>query len=402
MTLYGIDRLKAAKIKMLNSHPFYGSLAVSLPLELEDDSKKPDMTAYTDGLRIVFGKNFLEKQSKEELIFIYGHELTHVVLSHPSRGKHRVGIIWNIAIDYVTNSILVKDNVGVRPKWTLYDEQYENMSAEEIYRKLIKNVDLKSIKFSPDGFPLDDEGIKRLARDLGISEDKLRKMMEEGKHFSDKKMTDKDKEVIESAVARAKNIEKNIGKQSLAINEAVGGIVKTDFDWQSILASYLSRDDVRYSYRHLNRKYVGNDIYLPTKRSDKLKINIALDVSGSISDEELRKFFGDVFSILSMTVNAKEIRLFQVDTEVLYDKEITDGETTAEEIMVRHGSGGTDFTKLFEKLKNEGNTDLLVLFTDGYAEVPKKAPQFPLITVTTSKKLPYGDTIYYGSGENEN
>ena len=393
MTLYGMDRIKAAKISMLLDEPFYGSIASSLELKFDDEM--PYHTAATDGRAIYFDSKFVDEISKQELIFVYGHELLHAVMEHPNRLKGKHPLIWNMATDYVVNSMLRHDRVGNMPSFALYDSKYENKSAEEIYFELMNKVKFLKIALPSDLGNLSKEEIKELADKFGISVKQMEKVLEDAsKKAKDGKSPLKSEEV-KVILKRAREQERQQGKTSAAGQVLVSDIEEAIMPWQSILAQYVIQSKERYSYRRINRKYIASKIILPTHYSEKLSIVVALDVSGSIDEKEIRYFLGEVFSIFDMHIDEKQVRVIQTDTNILYDKVIDSSDIPYEEIKKRYGFGGTDFTELFRVLKQSGNENLTVLFTDGYATVPSEEPEFPLIVVTTDKDLPYGVNIKY-------
>jgi predicted metal-dependent peptidase len=120
---------------------------------------------------------------------------------------------------------------------------------------------------------------------------------------------------------------------------------------------------------------------------------IAVDVSGSIGQVELRAFAGEMSGILSeMTPRST--------TVVWFDAAVQRVDTIADAGELDHitkdilGGGGTDFRPVFDWVRNEGAPcDTLVVLTDGYGTPPASAPAYPVIWVTTGREQPWGQNI---------
>lgn len=66
-------------------------------------------TAATDGKRYYWNPKFVLKQSKIGLRIICGHEAWHAIYMHPQRRGSRLPKLWNIAVDYIVNGMVMDD-----------------------------------------------------------------------------------------------------------------------------------------------------------------------------------------------------------------------------------------------------------------------------------------------------
>jgi len=98
------DQLIQARIDLLCDHPFYGSLALHLPLT--EMSKQmiamvkamgSEPTFCTDYKRIYYNPEFAEECSREDKQFIICHELLHNAFLHNIRQGNRQQKRWNFA-----------------------------------------------------------------------------------------------------------------------------------------------------------------------------------------------------------------------------------------------------------------------------------------------------------------
>ncbi|AHF06068.1 vWA domain-containing protein [Desulfitobacterium metallireducens] len=97
-------------------------------------------------------------------------------------------------------------------------------------------------------------------------------------------------------------------------------------------------------------------------RSHKAKILVALDISGSISDEEFNQAIKEVLAIVKNYNH--EIMIIECDTEIRRVYKVKSVKDIKDRINMR---GGTQFTPVFE-YANQNKVNLLIYFTDGQGE----------------------------------
>jgi len=136
-------RLSKAKTSLILEHPFVGSIAMRMPFELS----KQIPTAATNGKRVVFNPDFIDKLSDEEMKFLVAHECFHPMLEHNFRRGERQARKWNMAADYVINQLLVDEGIGKMPSVGLLDRNIHNSgggTSEGIYNILPERVESSS------------------------------------------------------------------------------------------------------------------------------------------------------------------------------------------------------------------------------------------------------------------
>ena len=89
---------------------------------------------------------------------------------------------------------------------------------------------------------------------------------------------------------------------------------------------------------------------------------MALDTSGSISDEEFKQAIKEVLNIVKNYNH--EITIIECDNEIRRSYKVKNVKDIKERINIR---GGTKFTPVFE-YANKNKVNLLVYFTDGKGE----------------------------------
>lgn len=105
-----------------------------------------------------------------------------------------------------------------------------------------------------------------------------------------------------------------------------------------------------------------------SKRNFTTKILIAVDTSGSMSNDDLQLAFGFIKNFFKYGI--ARIDVIQFDTQI-YPKSLVELSKAPKEFNIT-GRGGTDFNEVFEYSQEKNPTyDGVIIFTDGYAAVPK-------------------------------
>jgi predicted metal-dependent peptidase len=101
------------------------------------------------------------------------------------------------------------------------------------------------------------------------------------------------------------------------------------------------------------------------------RLLIAVDVSGSISDKEVQIFYSVIHRFFKYGIQSLDV--LQFDTEV---KEPLLTMQKAKKSVVIQGRGGTNFQPVIDFFENaHRGYDGLIVFTDGWASVPKMSPR---------------------------
>lgn len=150
--------------------------------------------------------------------------------------------------------------------------------------------------------------------------------------------------------------------------------------WQNILRQFvakLSCCELHNTKRKVSRRF-GTRPGIRLKQ--KLKLAVALDVSGSIGEDEYKTFLNEIFAIAK---HVGEIEVIEWDTAVQGNYKIKGYKPN----ITRHGSGGTDPREAIKWVNDRKNKmDGVIFFTDGYLYVNdlKETIRVPSLWVITS------------------
>lgn len=367
-------RLAKAKTSLILEHPFVGSIALNMPFEFTDQVP----TAATDGKRVIFNPEFVEKLTDDELKFLVAHECFHPMLEHNFRRDQRDPKKWNQAADYVINQLLTDEGIGRMPDCGLLNRSIYKAgggTSEGIFGILPDSEDGDG-----DG---DGDGSGYNGTDLDECMD------------ADGSPADKEQQAAEWRVktAQAAQAAKMMGKMSENMQRVVDDVLQPKVDWRDVLQRFMVRakTDTR-SFARPNRRFISQDLYMPNVSGETLgDIAVAIDCSGSVSPDELNQF-------------ASELRVIQEDHKprtlhvVYFDHDICHHDCFTPEDTLEinpHGGGGTRFSPVFAHLQEQGIEPAACVFlTDLCCDDFGSDPGYPVLWVSDhGSEAPFGEVV---------
>lgn len=322
-------------------------------------------TAATDGSSIRMNPDFFMSLLPDERIFLIVHEAMHVALLHMLRLADREHRKWNKACDHYINLMLIERGFKM-PQNGLADSKYKGLSSDEIYALLPDPPpdDSFTLDLEPNIAPVDS-----ITQDI--------------------------QDILIRAAMQSKMHGDAPGSIPGDIEIFLNKLLNPKLPWQRILQKYiqnLSKHD--YSWRKPNRRFFPNH-YLPSMFSEKLMdIAIAIDSSGSVSDDDFRVFVSETHGILKM-MKPDKITLIQFDKVI---KSVDNIGSIRDLMNVKFiGRGGTRIEPVMEWAK-ENQPKLLLVFTDGefnFYNTGYKTNTVFLIHNNPRFESPYGKVINY-------
>ena len=365
-----IDKLVTARIALLLKQPFFGNLATRLKIINADDWCP---TAATDGRHFYFNTKFIDSLTPKETEFLFGHEVLHCVFDHfQSRAGTRDSAIWNIAADYAVNQILKDSNVGEMPKDDkgkdkgFQDDKYKDWAAEAIYEEIYKKAKKDGKNFLEQLGKLLDEHIdwdKDSQSNKG--KDNKDKTKDAPKYSKEELKKIKD-EMKEAMVSAAQSV--GAGNIPGAIQRMINELTEPKMNWREIIQQQIvSTMKSDYTFMKPSRRSWHMDAVLPGMiNTDKIDICLALDASGSISEEQCKEFLSEVKGIMDQYKDFS-IHLWSFDTKVFNPQVFTPDNMDEIEDYTLGAGGGTEFECNWEYMKDEGiEPKKFIMFTDGW------------------------------------
>ena len=357
-----IDKLTTARVGLLLKAPFFGNMATRMQLV---DASEWCPTAATNGRNFYYNKKFIEKLSVKKLEFLFGHEILHCVFDHFGRLGSRDPQIANIAQDFAVNQILVDERIGdkITEVKICLDNKYRGMAWEEIYDDIMKNV--KTIDLAQLGELL-DEHIKE-QESAGAGDGKEGKDGKGGPGSLTKEEAQAIRDEIKNAMIQSAAAA-GAGKTPAGIMRMIKSMTEPKMNWRDLIRQEIQsivRND--FSFQRFNRKSAHSGAVLPGMREDvTIDVAIAIDMSGSIGEEDATVFLSEIKGIMDQYVDFK-INLWCFDTDIYNHQEITHDNSDELLSYQPQGGGGTSFEANWEYMKDIGvQPRKFIMFTDGY------------------------------------
>ena len=406
MTEYsGVNELvENAMVELVLDFPIFANLLARIGVKCVDNKGVPAM-AYTDGTGIYINAPFIDycnrnpevttkdgrtinqKVTKKCMMFILCHELMHLLNLTYDRGM-QIGIeskgatadkemmnkhqYWNMATDYEINSLLInnekadgsRNSVGQMPEGCLYESEYRDMTAEEIYEKIYKPLEAGNSSGNGNGEGESNDGNSDPLSGDGnaISIDVHMPILDDATRS----------EVINKIGELLGNC--NNGTGSSAIDRALKIAFKPlPFNWRKALTKYIRgwmKDN--YTWNKPSRAGIANNVILPSAgQTPKLHLAVAVDTSGSISDNELNTMMQHLFTIL------QQFKQFKIDvwccgSDVYPNTFRTFTASNKNELkdFQFESDGGNDMRQNFEFLKKhykgQDKPDVFLILSDFY------------------------------------
>lgn len=389
--------------KIINQVAEKEPLFYSLLSELEPIENKSIPTLGTDGEQLIYNPEFLESLTEKEQCAVVLHEALHCAFQHLWRKGSREDDRWNRAADYAINNT-VNESFPL-PKDSLVDSKYYGMTAEEIYDRLPKGSggDKGKSKGGGKGDGNQQQG--------WCDKDQWAKKESEKRSLADKilgRKKSKSKEEQEQLARKWKDIlEGQMVRNYGSMPESIKRIIEKTYyvpviDWASLVSSLLSDDVNDYTFAIPDRRFLEEDYILPSDYSqDKLKdVVFAYDTSGSISEDDLKAFYGETQNLMKNFTNLQGwAAICDADLHGFHELDTQKG--FADFGFV--GGGGTDFRPVFNKIKNKNmRPKALFYFTDTEGSFPAHSPEYPVFWLVRTHvgqswapKVPFGSLIQF-------
>lgn len=379
-----LERIKKMHVKIMAHKKWCGFGPLVAAGKTSCDTDIP--TAATNGIDKVYNPNFTASLTDEELRFVILHEATHVAYLHLDVWQD----LWkqnpkltNIAADHFVNLSLADADadegfikmpaVGIQP-----NPEYRGLSVKQIYNRLLEDGDGSGGGGGGEG-GIDEhqweEAQGRSAEAQGKLADEVGKLMRQGE------------------IVRRQRSKDGSGTD----HGVFGDLLNPKVDWREVLRQFIQdlctgKDES--SWRKPNRRYLANDVYMPSLQGVHMgPLIIGFDTSGScFGSEYMTRFVSEIRTIIEQ-VQPEKVTVVYWDTEVVGHQDFENG-TFAVANLKPKGGGGTRGNVLFDWVReNNLKPQAIVQFTDGEVGSWGKSDVPTLWCIAGKTKAPWGTTI---------
>ena len=320
------QRTSATVTELLRKQPFFGSLALRLPLRA-DPSRE---TLASDGHEIRYSPRWIADTDAHVIETAMARVVMACALKHHTRRGERDPERWQQASQLVTHALVRDAGFALPPE----AEAWDGLSVEQAYDRLPEpqDGDPGDDGNAPPGggsdagaagpsSPGDDDGESDSSSDSpadGDDEDGdaqdgdgqgdgsdtpashdpsgTGEIMDAGARCGGNGEADEspvdviaEEQAWDEAMHQALNLAKAEGKAPGGVEETVKGAHASMLDWRALLRRYMSDAARRdYSWSLPNRRFIDAGLYLPSIRSEGIDaIAVIVDTSGSLPRQPL-------------------------------------------------------------------------------------------------------------------
>ena len=431
-------RVSACVTALLREQPFFGSLALRLPIRA-DASRE---TVASDGREIRYSPRWIAEAQAHVIETAMARVVLACALKHHTRRGQRDPEHWQRASQLVTHGLLRDAGFTLPPD----AEAWDGISVEQAYDRLPEpdpedddgdcggnvpsgNGGAGAPNTPPETDPGGDDDSSRSDDASGDSNPQDGDNQDTGADAQPSCDPSGTGEVMDApadggqggagpspadiaaeeqawdeAMHQAASLAKAQGRMPGAVEETVRGAHVSTVDWRTLLRRYMTdatKSD--YSWSLPNRRFIDSGLYLPSIRSEGIDtIAVIVDTSGSLAARTLAEFWAEVREIAT-DLQPERVILLQVDAAVQDASEYAAADLP-EEIAIK-GRGGTDFRPGFVWLEEHDIQPGVCLYlTDMLcSSYPETEPPYPTIWVNYAQppgdwnREPWGERIDIGT-----
>lgn len=370
--------ISASRLRLRMQSPFFATLSMFAHYKVTNKIA----TAATDGKTIYYNRAFLNTLTPAQQDGLLLHELLHAALLHGTRRGTREPMLWNIAADIIVNGLIIEDGKFELPPGGLRHVEWEKLSVEEVYELLLTNATMFTLAECDllDDCDGDGDG--------------------DGKNSKQGSLLEADEAALRAhwsnAMQQAAVISRtqNQGKLPAGMERQFQELSESQIDWRTYLWRYLVQTP--NDFQGFDRRFISRGLYIDAIAGESVQVFVAIDTSGSISDEQMTMFISEIKGILGSYPHL-DCQLYYADAEAYGPYSLKPNSA----IPKPEGGGGTSFIPFFENVEATREIHLegvCVYLTDGYGDFPSKAPSLPVLWVVTPGGLnlqdfPFGEAV---------
>ena len=385
--------LKLHAYRLLMDEPFFAALSRKI-------EKREDRSIPTAGVRVcpdtaqfemIYNPDFFASLPEVQIKGVLKHEFYHLIFEHvtsrkPEGVKHQV---WNICADLAINTHLQ----GELPEWACMPggPNFEDMPHGQTAEWYLANFPER-----PEDEEGEGEGSEGGSGEPGEGSGQL------GDHsdWDDANQSAEQQAANQMAKERLKQNMKQAAQEASQSPNGWGSVsgdvkkeiikrLETKVDWRKVLRYFIKtsqRASKSSTIKRINRRYAY--VHPGKKVKRQAKIAIAIDQSGSVSNEMLEQFFGELNSLAKLAA----FTVIPFDTEV-NEKLVYEWKKGQSHKAERVMCGGTCFDAPTEYVNKRGDFDGVIILTDMEAPKPKRCKAQRLwLTDERGARQPYFKT----------
>ena len=345
---------------MEDNENFYGYFLFQMDREIRFDISSATSVNFKGAKYVMYFNPiiFLELNMKQMETTIK-HEILHVISQHLIRAKELKGKYSTLALN-ISMDVVVNQYLDYLPPYSItleyinnkYDMKLEPYKTFEYYlEKVQTELDLQEENDEGEEVDSNENVI------VDFDPERTHDMWEESDEVDEKTLNEFTEKFADSAQK---------GKNPNYIDAMIKSLKNRngELPWNLFLKKLMGTIEAnkKKTVTRRNRRQPSRLDLRGELRGHKAEIAVAIDISGSISDEEFKQAIKEVLAIVKS--HNQEITIIECDKEIRRAYKVKSPRDVQERIAT---GGGTKFSPVFEYANNK-KINLLIYFTDGKGE----------------------------------
>ena len=345
---------------MEDNENFYGYFLFQMEREIRFDISSATSVNFKGAKYVMYFNPiiFLELNMKQMETTIK-HEILHVISQHLIRAKELKGKYSTLALN-ISMDVVVNQYLDYLPPYSItleyinnkYDMKLEPYKTFEYYlEKVQTELDLQEENDEGEEVDSNENVI------VDFDPERTHDMWEESDEVDEKTLNEFTEKFADSAQK---------GKNPNYIDAMIKSLKNRngELPWNLFLKKLMGTIEAnkKKTVTRRNRRQPSRRDLRVELRGHKAEIAVAIDISGSISDEEFKQAIKEVLAIVKS--HNQEITIIECDKEIRRAYKVKSPRDVQERIAT---GGGTKFSPVFEYANNK-KINLLIYFTDGKGE----------------------------------
>lgn len=362
-------RIEQAYKKLLIENPFYGLFLLGMPKIVERSADTACVRKKGIQCELVINPDYWETQDDIQQMNLIQHEVYHIVFQHMFHiSSYKDPSLFNVAADCEVNSYLQGlDNTWLHPSmWNLPDKQGTKFYYEELQQEFPPSSTSESGNNNNESLPSPKDDHSNWKEDFQMCSEAEKQLIKNQINTQ-----------LKAAAEQTLKMRGTIPGELISVISELLKVKPRIFDWKSYFRRMLGSIydvNIKKTRRKESIRFPGAS---GIKHKKKVSILVAVDTSGSVSNDELTEFFSEITYIYKA---GARITILECDSKISAIYEYNgkwDGKV--------HGRGGTNFQPVIDYYrKNRRDYSALVYFTDGECTIPINVPRDVVWVITSS------------------
>lgn len=373
------EKINRIRFEMMMDSPFFGNLLMHLPTIITDKVK----TFATDGENFIVNEKYLNNINDSECKYDLLHSLFHIILGHIKRGiEYKNDKLFHIACDIVVDANiehLFYEYDGLRLNYQIKNAYM--FTADQIYKILLKERE-RAHTVRP--YERDEAHQKIVSTNCMSIKDVAHTAFpyEKDSHtewynnINAKEKADRIETLFDNYIKEETNKNKDYENLPVEFRKFLINRRINNLNWRETLKDFIEEDVNDYTFDNPDARYLDYDFVMPSFTNIEEKIRdcyFFIDVSGSMSDEQVEEFVVEIKNCLSVFNGKIDGYVAFFNTSVVTCELINNFDIT--KFRKLNKNGGTSFINIYKYIESIENKERIrsIILTDGKAIFPNKA-----------------------------